>query len=188
MSFQAYLDNIKAKTGKSADDFKKLAEKKGLLKPGTKAGEIVVWLKKDFELGHGHAMAIYAVLKSYSAPVPAKDLVMAKHFNGSKASWKAVFDGLLARVQKFGNDIRLEPTNSYISILRENRKFAIVQVRTGQMYIGIKWKNAPAVKRLEPAGTWNAMVTHRVCITEGKQVDKDLITWLKCAYDTLGLK
>jgi hypothetical protein len=63
MSFQAYIDNIKAKTGKTPDDFKKLAEKKGLLKPGVKAGEIVAWLKKDFDLGHGHAMAIYAVFK-----------------------------------------------------------------------------------------------------------------------------
>jgi hypothetical protein len=68
MSFQAYLDNIKSKTGKSADDFKKLAEKKGFLqkgklKPETKAGEIVKWLKEDFDLGHGHAMAIYATFK-----------------------------------------------------------------------------------------------------------------------------
>ena len=63
MSFQAYLDNIQKKTGKSAEDFKKLAEKKGLLKPETKAGQIVAWLKKDFELGHGHAMAIYAYFK-----------------------------------------------------------------------------------------------------------------------------
>ena len=51
MSFQAYLDNIKAKTGKSAEDFKKLGEKKGFLKPGVKAGEIVSWLKKDFDPG-----------------------------------------------------------------------------------------------------------------------------------------
>ena len=63
MSFQAYLDNIKTKTSKSPEDFKKIADKKGLLKPGTKAGEIVTWLKKDFDLGHGHAMAIYAYLK-----------------------------------------------------------------------------------------------------------------------------
>ena len=62
MSFQAYINNIKAKTGKSPEDFKKLAEEKGLLKPGVKAGEIVQWLKADFELGHGHAMAIYAWL------------------------------------------------------------------------------------------------------------------------------
>ena len=73
MSFQAYLDNIKAKTGKTPDDFKKLAAKNGLLKAGTKAGQIVAWLKKDFELGHGHAMAIYAVLKS-SIPTEQKKI------------------------------------------------------------------------------------------------------------------
>ena len=63
MSFQAYIDNIKKKTGKTPDDFKKLAEEKGPQKPGVKAMEVVNWLKKDFGLGHGHAMAIYAVFK-----------------------------------------------------------------------------------------------------------------------------
>lgn len=68
MSFQAYIDNIKAKTGNGPQDFKKLADKKGFtqngeLKPGVKAGDIVKWLKEDFDLGHGHAMAIYAVFK-----------------------------------------------------------------------------------------------------------------------------
>ena len=68
MSFQAYLDNIKAKTGKDIADFKKLAEEKGFLekgklKEGVKAGDIVAWLKKDFELGHGHSMAVFAAFK-----------------------------------------------------------------------------------------------------------------------------
>lgn len=68
MSFQAYLDNIEAKTGKSAADFKRLAAAKGFvqrgrLKEGVKAGEIIQWLKADFDLGHGHAMAIVALLK-----------------------------------------------------------------------------------------------------------------------------
>ena len=68
MSFQAYIDNIKANTGKTPDDFKKLAEKKGFinkgeLNPTIKATEIINWLKEEFQLGHGHAMAIYATLK-----------------------------------------------------------------------------------------------------------------------------
>jgi hypothetical protein len=68
MSFQAYLDNIQAKTGKGPEDFKKLADKKGFTKngklvEGVKAGQIVDWLKSDFELGHGHSMAIFALLK-----------------------------------------------------------------------------------------------------------------------------
>jgi hypothetical protein len=68
MTFQAYIDNIQAKTGKSPADFKKLADQKGFstkgkLKPDVKAGQVVAWLKEDFELGHGHAMAIVALLK-----------------------------------------------------------------------------------------------------------------------------
>ena len=68
MSFQAYIDNIKAKTGKSPYDFKKLAEKKEFidddkLNPKNKATEITNWLKEEFELGHGHAMAIYMTFK-----------------------------------------------------------------------------------------------------------------------------
>lgn len=68
MSFQAYLENIKAKTGKGPEDFRQLAAEKGFtdgntIKDGVKAGTIVQWLKDDFGLGHGHAMAIYALLK-----------------------------------------------------------------------------------------------------------------------------
>lgn len=63
MSFQAYLDNIQQKTGKTPDDFRRMAAEKGLLNPLAKATEVVAWLKEDFDLGHGHAMAIYALLK-----------------------------------------------------------------------------------------------------------------------------
>ena len=66
MSFQAYLTNIETKTGKNPDDFRRLAAEKGFtengqLAKGVKAGMIIDWLKADFQLGHGHAMAIVAV-------------------------------------------------------------------------------------------------------------------------------
>lgn len=66
MSFQAYLKTIKEKTGKNPADFKVIAEEKKFLQNGeliVKAGEITTWLKNDFDLGHGHSMAIYALLK-----------------------------------------------------------------------------------------------------------------------------
>lgn len=68
MSFQAYLDNIHSKTGKSPDDFLALGADKGFvengrLRDGVKAGAVVDWLKADFDLGHGHAMAIFALFK-----------------------------------------------------------------------------------------------------------------------------
>lgn len=64
MSFQAYLDNIEAKTGKTPNEFVAMAEEKGFDAPGTKAGTIVAWLKEDFGLGRGHAMALVHVIKN----------------------------------------------------------------------------------------------------------------------------
>jgi len=68
MSFQAYLDNIEAKTGKNPDQFRRWGADKGFsteagLTAGVKAGAIVAALKDEFGLGHGHAMAIVAILK-----------------------------------------------------------------------------------------------------------------------------
>ncbi len=65
MTFQSYIENIKTKTGLSPNDFKKKAEekgfmKKGVLNPETKATAVTNWLKSEYGLGHGHAMAIWA--------------------------------------------------------------------------------------------------------------------------------
>lgn len=71
MSFQAYIDNIQAKTGKSAADFRRMAAEKGFTDAGglkVKAGEIIAWLKSDYDLGHGHAMAVVALLKGGRLP------------------------------------------------------------------------------------------------------------------------
>ncbi len=62
MSFQAYLDNIEIKTGRTPSELIALSQAKGF-GPDTKAGEIAAWLKQDFDLGHGHAMAMVHVIK-----------------------------------------------------------------------------------------------------------------------------
>jgi hypothetical protein len=68
VSFQAYLDTIHKKTGLTPADLRRLAEEQGwteagTLKPSTKAGAVVAWLKEHHDLGHGHSMAVFALLK-----------------------------------------------------------------------------------------------------------------------------
>jgi len=70
MSFRGYLINIEAKTGKSPTQFRQWGLEKGFssgtaLMTGVKVGTIVAALKEEFGLGHGHAMAIVALLKGY---------------------------------------------------------------------------------------------------------------------------
>ena len=64
MSFQAYLDNIEEKTGLTPRQFIALAHERGLDEPSTKSAQIVEWLKEDYGLGRGHAMALVHVIKN----------------------------------------------------------------------------------------------------------------------------
>jgi predicted transport protein len=179
MTFQAYLDNIKEKTGLGPEDFMRIAAEKGL----TKHADLLNWLKTDYGLGHGHANAIINVIKSANSPKVTRDEKVDQHFSGGKAAWRETYDSLLDTLHTFGDDVRADPTNTYISLLRKDRKFAIVQVTAKRMDVGIKLPGADSVGRFEEAGAWNAMVTHRVKIDDPKQVDAELIGWLRQAYD-----
>jgi hypothetical protein len=62
MSFQAYLDAIETKTGRTPRQLVDEAHGKGF-DDATKAGEILAWLKDDYDLGRGHGMALVHVVK-----------------------------------------------------------------------------------------------------------------------------
>lgn len=183
MTYQAYLDNIQAKTGKTPDDFIALAGKKGFLKPGVKAGEIVSWLKDDFGLGQGHAMAIVLLLRQVNAPRTTAEEGISKLFSGNRSHWRQPYDKLVGRVRKFGPDVSLAPTNTYISLLRNGRKFGVLQVTSDRLEVGIKLKGAPSRGRFEKSGSWNNMVTHRVRVANPGELDAEVISWLHQAYE-----
>jgi len=63
MTFEAYINNIRAKTGKTPKDFWDEAHRRGILRPDTKPMEFVAWLKGSSGLGHGHAMAVWEAFK-----------------------------------------------------------------------------------------------------------------------------
>ena len=66
MTFKAYMDNIQAKTGKTPEDFWKMANEKGFIKDGkivAKHADMLKWLKSDIGLGHVHANFIILYLR-----------------------------------------------------------------------------------------------------------------------------
>jgi uncharacterized protein DUF4287 len=94
MSFQAYLDNVEAKTGLTPRQFMALAQERGLDAPSTKAGQIVAWLKEDYGLGRGHAMALVHVIKN-GAEISVKHVgTSGSHRDESDRLW---LDGVANR-------------------------------------------------------------------------------------------
>jgi hypothetical protein len=179
-SFQTYVKNIKAKTGKTPDAFRKMAKQKGL----TQAREILAWLKKDYGLGYGHGGMVYHLIAHADDIKSSPEMRTEKLFAGSKAGWRKPYAALETKVRKFGSDFEADANMTYVNLCRSGRKFAIVQPSAaGRLDIGIKLRGVAPAGRLEKSGSWNPMVTHRVRITDPKQIDQELLRWLKQAYD-----
>ncbi len=80
MTFKAYMDNIQAKTGKTQEDFWKLAIKNRFVKQGkivAKHAELLAWLKSEIGLGHVHANFVILCLR-----LRANDLSVPNRKNG----------------------------------------------------------------------------------------------------------
>ena len=128
------------------------------------------------------ARVAHKALSSDAGSSDAGDLV-AGQYGGAKADLRPIYDALIAGVSKFGKDVEISPKKAYVS-LRRNKQFGIIQPSTKtRVDVGINFKGAPAKGRLEASGSFSAMVSHRVRLESRRDVDRELIGWLKKAYD-----
>jgi len=176
---QSMIANLKEKTGKTLEEWVKVAKKSKL----PKHGEIVTHLKGEHGLGHGYANLVAQTTLAGDAPAAGGDDLVAAQYDGAKAGLKPIYDALIAAVTKFGGDVDVSPKKTYVS-LRRSKQFALIQPSTAtRVDVGINLKGAPATDRLEASGSFNAMVSHRVRVENRNQVDAELVGWLKKAYD-----
>lgn len=180
-AMQSMIANLKVNTGKSLEGWLKITKTCG----ETKHGALVAWLKREHSMTHGYAnLVAHQTLQSdaVSASAQGVDLI-AEQYGGVKAALRPIFDTLAARVSKFGDDVDLSPKKTYVS-LRRTKQFAIVQPTTAtRVDVGLNLKGVRPSGRLEASGSFNAMVTHRVRLDNARQVDAELIGWLRQAYD-----
>jgi predicted transport protein len=175
------IENLKTNTGKSLDEWIALSRTGG----PAKHGALVSWLKESHGLTHGYAnLVAHTTFKSDAgSKAAAGDDLVGEMFAGDKAVLRPIFDALLAGILAFGAGIEQAPKKGYLS-LRRKTQFATLHPSTKTRFdVGIKLKGVPAAGRLEAAGSWNAMVTHRVRLESAEQVDAELLQWLRQAYE-----
>jgi hypothetical protein len=174
------IRNLEAKTGRTIDEWVAIARGPGL----AKHGQIVAFLKKEHKLTYGYANQIAArALASEDAPKQGSDELVEAQYAGSKAALRPAYEALVAAVRSFGPDVEFSPKKAYVS-LRRSKQFGLIQPSTStRLDVGLVLKDVAPVKRLEAAGSFNAMVTHRVRLESAADVDAELVAWLRKAYE-----
>lgn len=187
-AIDSQLRNIVEKHGKSLPEWMAIIAQSGK----TKHNDIISFLKSDHGMSHGNANRLALVFRESQASTteqpsesaPADPI--AAIYEGKKAPLKPVHDALVEAITQFGADIEIAPKKGYVS-LRRKKQFAMIQPTTAsRIDVGIILKGEPATERLESSAGFNDMFTHRVRVSTTADVDQQLTTWLKQAYDAAG--
>lgn len=179
---QTQIANIEKNTGKKLQEWVAVVNKSGF----AKHGELVNYLKEKHGFTHGNANTVVHFAKqSHAGAAENADDLITEQYKG-KENLKSWYDKIMGEVNRFGKDVEIAPKKAYVS-LRRKKQFAIIQPSTkDRLDVGLNIKGVAPSGNVEDGSKWNAMCTHRIKIEEGKTVNKDLLNWIKQAYDQAG--
>lgn len=177
-AIQTMIENLSKNTGKTLEQWIKIVSKENF----EKHGEIIKFLKEkhDFSYGFANFVALKARGSDAGSVENTDDLIIAQYHG--KEHLKPIYDKLISEIQTFGSDIEIAPKNKYVS-LRRKKQFAILNPATKTRFeIGINLKGQEAEGKLE-AEKPNSMCSHKIKISDIKEIDEEVINWIKNAYD-----
>jgi hypothetical protein len=178
------LANIEKRTGKSIAQLTAIVKRSGL----SKHGELVAMLKSELGMGHGDAnTVVHVALKSDGASAArglSTDQVLDGLYTGPKSALRPIHDKLLAAMRKFG-PFDEAPKKTYVSYRRKKQFTMIGPATNTRVEVGLNMKGLKATGRLQelPAGQ---MCNYKVRLADVKEVDAELIAWIKTAYEAAG--
>lgn len=185
-ALQTQLQNIQTRTGKTLEQLYEIIRKSGL----SKHGEIRDMLKKELGMGHGDANTLVHVFMRSAGEGAAQaggtsiEEAINEIYAEPKAALRPIHEKLMAEITKFGL-FEIAPKKGYIS-LRRKKQFAMIGPATKtRVEVGLNMKGVAATTRLieMPPGK---MCQYKVNLSDSKEVDKELISWIKQAYDSAG--
>ncbi len=185
-AYEAQINNIQVKTGKTLDELRVLAKESGLVKHG----ELRAMFQQVLGLGHGDANSLIHALfesdgmRAAAARSATLDDVLSEIYRGPKAGLRPMNDALFAEIDSFGEFERV-PKKGYIS-LRRKKQFAMIgPANRTQIEVGLNMKDLDASERLvamAPGG----MCQYRVRVAVLTEIDAELIGWIRQAYEAAG--
>lgn len=171
------IHNIEQSTGRSVADWAKVVAATG----HTKHGEILSYLKSEHGFTHGNANALARKIREAAeGGPPAEADLLAAQYSGAKAGLRKIHDELVLLARTFGEDVTVSVKKTGVS-LRRAKQFGLIEVPSAKrVELGLNLKHLAPTDRLREA---SGMCTHRVTLTDTADVDDEVATWLRQAYD-----
>lgn len=169
------------KTGKPLNDWITVVKKQKL----DKHKAIIDFLKAEHGFTHGYANFVALKARGADAASHDADDLLTNQYKG-KENLKPIYEELLKKISNFGDDITITPKKDSVSIIRK-KQFALIKPATKKRIdLGLKLKDKTETERLGNSGPFGTMCTHRVQLMDKNEVDKELMEWVKEAYEKAG--
>ena len=178
------LANLEKRTGKTLVELEEIVRRSGL----TRHGEVREMLKTELGMGHGDANTlVHHLFQSDGGSQAAgktAGAVLDEIYTGPKSALRPIHDALMRAIDGFG-EFEVAPKKAYVS-LRRKKQFAMIGPATNsRVEVGLNMKGVPGRERLlaQPPG---GMCQYKVKLTGVTEVDAELLSWLRVAFDSAG--
>lgn len=175
------IENLKEKTGYNLDEWKTIISKESV----SKHGEIVKFLKENHGITHGYASEIaLKVLGSDADSATNTDDLIVNQYKG-KEHLKAYYDKLIGEIEKFDGEFEIAPKKTYVSLKRKKQFIILNPASKTRFEIGFNLKGVEPKGKLE-AEKPNGICSHKINLSDIKEIDKEVIEWIKLAFENAG--
>jgi len=190
---QKWIAELKEKTGRSLEEWTAFVTKEG---PKDEKSQRE-WLKIQHKLGTNSAWWIAARVagKESEEDSPEKYLAavagyVEKQYSGKKEALRPIYHELLKLSKSIGSSVKACPCLTMVPLYR-NHVFAQIKPTTNTRVdfgLALTHYKGKLPKRLVDTGglAKKDRITHRIEITDVKQIDADIKKWLRTAYDLDG--
>jgi hypothetical protein len=178
------LRNLKERTGKTLEQWIAFMKKNG---PATEKDRRE-WLKKEHGLTTNYCWWIAERAEGRGAAADYDpDTYVGEMFQG-KEHLRPVYDKLLKFGMALGKDVKACPCQTIVPLYRENVFAQLKPTTKTRIDLGLCLRNIEVPERLIDTGgqAKGDRITHRIPIAAMEDIDKEVETWFRRAYDLAG--
>jgi hypothetical protein len=185
---QAWVAGLQQKTGRTLDEWIELVQDEG---PETER-ERRTWLRTKHGLGNNAAwwIAERAEGKGTEDDDPAAYLKAAESyvdamFSGRKSALRPICEKVIELARGLGSDVKVCPCKTIIPLYRQHVFAEIKPASASRIDLGLALRDLKPTARLTDTGGFEKKdrITRRIALTSLAEIDAEVGTWLRYAYD-----